>query len=101
MLAKYANISVSDRQRPANAQAILTSSCCLKMSKRCSAALTKATPTHASGHWPCIVRGEPTIDVSAFGAPVIAFDENRPEDVNAYMQMMEGARDGTLPQPAS
>ena len=60
--------------------------------------MRRTTPTRANGHWACVVRGEPTIDVAAFGEPVLAINEDSKEDVSRYMRIMEGAREGALPE---
>ena len=46
----------------------------------------------------CVVRGAPEIDVGAFGNPVMAINENSKDDIQRYMQMMEGAQTGKLPE---
>ena len=51
--------------------------------------LVKATPTKASEHWSFVVKGEAEIDTARFGDPVVAFDENKKEDVAAYMRYMK------------
>ena len=56
--------------------------------------LAKAAPTQANRHWPCVVQGEPQIDVSRFGEPVVAIDENRREDVSKYVEIMKQAQTG-------
>lgn len=58
----------------------------------------KLTPTKAKGHWPCVVKGEPQIDVEAFGNRVIAINENSKDDVREYLNIMEGANTGVLPE---
>lgn len=59
--------------------------------------LVKATPTKAEFHWPCVLEGEPMIDVGDFGSPVVAINEDSKDDVQAYMRIMEGANKGQLP----
>ena len=49
--------------------------------------LTKATPTKANEHWKSVVQGESAIDTKEFGAPVVAFDEDR--EVSEYLQYMK------------
>ena len=48
--------------------------------------------------WPCIVPGEATIDVAAFGQPIIAIDENNADDARTYVKLMEGAAKGVPPE---
>ena len=62
-----------------------------------TASLTKLRATKACRHWPSVVVGEPTIDTSAFGAPVIAIDENSNDDVQRYMQILQDAAAGVAP----
>lgn len=61
--------------------------------------LTKTKRTSANMHWPTVVVGEPEIDVSRFGDPVVAFNENDKADVSAYLKYMEACEAGTIPDP--
>eukprot|EP00966_Prymnesium_polylepis_P315737 7295226-Prymnesium_polylepis.1 len=49
--------------------------------------LTKATATKANEHWKSVMQGGSAIDTKEFGAPVVAFDEDR--DVSEYLQYMK------------
>ena len=51
--------------------------------------LTKRDATGGKMHWPCVVSGDPKIDVARFGPQLLTADPDCPQDLIEKMKMME------------